>query len=392
MYILFIGRIVSAMGSLVWSMMTLILSGKLNFTPTMIATVTIILSALSIPVSLLGGFLSDRFSRKKLIIICDLFSVGLYYLIGVREFAISSLFLFAAAALFQSAEDPAYTSLVADLSSADNREKAYSLTYLGTNLGMVLSPTLGGILYKNHLGLLFIINGSSILISTILILFFIKDVKGNNEGNIYEKEIGEASILPYLKAHKTIFLYIAACFIYEGVYGMYGYLLPLELERQYLDLGSIIYGTMSSLNCLVVIIFTSLITRYFFKTRDTIKQLLGTSLVVLGLFVFMTFIDLPFMPYVAIIIFTWGEIFSAISSRPYITRRIPANYRGRLISVISIATMTGSSCSIFLTGRIYDSFGSLMAWVYVMGLGLIGIIINLLVIRLDKTEYLNLYK
>ena len=173
---------------------------------------------------------------------------------------------------------------------------------------------------------------------------------------------------------------------------MYGYLLPLELERQYLDLGSIIYGTMSSLNCLVVIIFTSLITRYFFKTRDTIKQLLGTSLVVLGLFVFMTFIDLPFMPYVAIIIFTWGEIFSAISSRPYITRRIPANYRGRLISVISIATMTGSSCSIFLTGRIYDSFGSLMAWVYVMGLGLIGIIINLLVIRLDKTEYLNLYK
>lgn len=392
MYILFIGRIVSAMGSLVWSMITLILSGKLGISATGIATMMILMSVMSVPMSLLGGYLSDHFNRKMVIIVCDFISVGIYFLIGFMPFSFYSVIAFAIAALFQHAEDPAYSSLVADLSGSENREKAYSLTYLGANLGMVLAPTIGGILYKNHLNLMFIINACSILLSTILIALFIKDVKVEHNDNVYEEKLVDKSIISYIFEHKVIFLYFISIFIYEGIYGMYSYLMPLQLEGFYGDLGSVIYGTLSSTNCLVVITCTSLITRLFAKMKDTGKQMMGTLLIVGGLMLFRSFLSIMFMSYVAVIVFTWGEVFSAISTRPYITRRVPVNYRGRMLSIISIVMMVGSSLVTFIVGRIFDGFGSNAAWSFILALGAIGLLVHVLIIGLDKKEYLELYK
>ena len=48
--------------------------------------------------------------------------------------------------MFATIEGPSYDALVADLNDSDSREKAYSLQYLGMNLGLVLAPTLGRLL------------------------------------------------------------------------------------------------------------------------------------------------------------------------------------------------------------------------------------------------------
>lgn len=68
-------------------------------------------------------------------------------------------------------EHSAYDALVADLSHTYQREKAFSLTYLGANLGMVLAPTIRGLLFINLLDFAFFIDSFTILISTLLIIF-----------------------------------------------------------------------------------------------------------------------------------------------------------------------------------------------------------------------------
>lgn len=50
--------------------------------------------------------------------------------------------------MFATIEGPSYDALVADLSDSESREKAYSLQYLGMNLGLVLSPTIAGFYLK----------------------------------------------------------------------------------------------------------------------------------------------------------------------------------------------------------------------------------------------------
>ena len=54
-YVLFWGRIVTSMGSLIWPLLTLILKNKLGYDATTIALITMVMSLLQFPMLLLGA-------------------------------------------------------------------------------------------------------------------------------------------------------------------------------------------------------------------------------------------------------------------------------------------------------------------------------------------------
>ena len=109
------------------------------------------------------------------------------------------------------------------------------------------------------------------------------------------------------------------------VYSMYNYLLPIELGNTHGDNGSVLFGTLSSVNCITVVVFTAVITRIFKKRRDIQKMLIGESLILSGYILFVSFLKLPFILYVGMVIFTLGEIFNTIGTSPFVSRRIPTN-------------------------------------------------------------------
>ena len=44
---------------------------------------------------------------------------------------------------------PAYDALLADLTNPDNRKGAYSLVYMGWNLGFAIGPAIAGMLFQD---------------------------------------------------------------------------------------------------------------------------------------------------------------------------------------------------------------------------------------------------
>jgi MFS family permease len=82
-YILFIGKLVTAMGSFVWPMLTFFLTTKLGLSDGMSTLLIATASVLSFPAALLGGKLADRFSRKSIIILFDCLTVSLYLLAAI---------------------------------------------------------------------------------------------------------------------------------------------------------------------------------------------------------------------------------------------------------------------------------------------------------------------
>ncbi|WP_418455213.1 MFS transporter, partial [Allofournierella sp.] len=161
MYIIFFGRVVTNMGALIWPMLTLILKSKMGLSASDSSNLLLLLGVLQLPCTMIGGKLADRFSKRSIIIVCDLVTVGCYLVCSLLPISYLFVALFFVAGIFAQMEWPSYDALVADMSSSADRERAYSLNYLGANLGLVLAPTLGGLLFAQHLNLAFLINAVS---------------------------------------------------------------------------------------------------------------------------------------------------------------------------------------------------------------------------------------
>ena len=393
-YVLFFGRMVTNLGSMVWPVMTMILSQKLGLTAAQISYYFVGSSLIMLPANLIGGRLADRVNKKWLIVICDSVSIIGFLFCAVFPLGIGTVLIFIVAGIFQSVEHPSYEALFADLSTTKDRERAYSLEYLGGNLGLVLSPTIAGLLFKDYLWLSFLISGVSIALSTILIALLIKDVtpvEDHSEEAAYQEKKAGASVFAILRKNPMILLYLLCGTLYSAAYGQYNFIMPLDMAAVHGDAGAVIFGTVSSLNCITVVIFTPLITKLFVKMRDTGKLLVGRLLVFAGYLVFLLL--LGFIPgyYLAMLVFTWGEIFDVLASGPYVSTRVPASHRGRINGLMSVAYTAITGGVDLAIGQVYDRAGSTWTWTIILAVTLVSAALTLLLKARDKKAYPKLY-
>ncbi len=393
-YILFFGRVVTNLGSMVYPMLTMILSQKLGLSAGNISVVMVATSVIMLPANYLGGRLADRCNKKWIIVCFDSVSILCYLFCGLLPLSYVTIALMLLAGICQSIEYPSYDALIADLTATRDRERAYSLQYLGANLGLVLSPTIAGLLFQNYLWLAFIISALAIGCSTLLIALRIRDItpeKDESEEAVYQAARGGASLWRILSENRVLLLYLLIMSLFHAVYGQYNYLLPLDMGRVHGGQGAVIFGTVSSLNCIVVVLCTPLITRLFRRLAETRKLFTGEALIAVGYLLFLTLLGHIPVYYLAMLLFTWGEIFTTIAGGPYLSSRIPATHRGRINGFSAVfGTVIQGSCYLAV-GRIYDVSGPVAAWIVALSLLGAVLLLTLLLSAKDKRAYPKLY-
>lgn len=392
-YVLAFGRIVTSMGSMIWPMLTLILKSKLGYDASQIGIILMVCSLAAIPASLLGGKLADIFNKKNIIVCFDIFTVLCFITAGLIPLSNFSILIYFAGSIFQQMESPAYDSLVADLSSSDERERAYSLSYLAMNLGLVLSPTIGGMLFQDYLWLAFIISGISIGCSTLLIFFFVKDVKKektNEPINIYEN--GESgNVWQVLKSIRLLIAFFLIGSIGSVIYAQFNFLIPLHLESIFGEQGAFYFGILTSVNATMVIIFTPILTKLFSHIKDLDRLILGSFLEIaaLGAYVFIT--DQFYLCIIAMIFFTFGEILCTLSNTPYLTKRIPATHRGRIMSISNNIQYVLGTVSNTGIGKLVMIWPMSQVWVFIVFLGGIELLSFSIYRKKDRERFSLLY-
>lgn len=399
-YVLFVGRIVTAMGAFVWPMLTFLLTTKLGFTDGVATMLIATAGLISLPMSLVGGKLADRFPRKNIIILFDCLTVSLYLLASILPIGYHTAAVIFLASLFQTVESPAYDALNADYSTTDQREKAFSLTYLGFNLGYVFGASLGGVLFEFHTNLAFLLNALSIFVSTVLIFFFVKpenavvDTLCREEcRGEYERPLPESvSILAVLKQRWVVlWVLLIGCFA-SMCSNTVGILLPLQLKEQLGEHGAAIYGYLNSLNGFVVILFTPILTMALRRLTEIPKAILGLGLFMAGMALFTLGAPLGVL-FAGMFVYTLGEVVSVLGNNPYTSRRIPASHRGRIGGVTSVLF------SVFFTLVQYGiSFVLMVAegnyrllWLIFIGCGLTACALYALAYRADRRRFPGLY-
>lgn len=393
-YVLAFGKIMTSMGALIWPMLTLIMSEKLNLNGQTIGMYMMMFSMFMGPFYLLGGKLADKYNKKHIIVTFDLIGNSLYFVCAVLPISMTTLYLLAIASVFQSMEQPAYDALIADLTTYKDRERAYSLNYLAMNLGLVMAPMIGGILFNNYLNLSFFINGLADISSTLLLLLFIKNVKNTVRDSkiVNEYEKGEAgSIFKVFSERKLFFLLFIISGIAAMIYNQFNFLMPLHMEEAFRGSGAFKFGILASINAVVVVIGTPIVTKKFSGVTDVRIMYFGQLLESLGL-AFFIFVNRYFVVAVAgIIIFTIGEIFGSISKTPYLTKRIPETHRGRVLSITNSCAGLIGILSNYIIGILIDYYTFHTVWSIIAAIGLFTMILYSIYLRMDKKAYPGLY-
>ena len=393
-YVLAFGKIMTSMGALIWPMLTLIMSEKLNLNGQTIGMYMMMFSMFMGPFYLLGGKLADKYNKKHIIVTFDLIGNSLYFVCAVLPISMTTLYLLAIASVFQSMEQPAYDALIADLTTYKDRERAHSLNYLAMNLGLVMAPMLGGMLFNNYLNLSFFINGLADISSTLLLLIFIKNVKNtvrdNKAMNEYEKG-EEGSIFKVFSQRKLFFLLFVISGIAALIYNQFNFLMPLHMEEAFRGTGAFKFGILASINAVVVVIGTPIVTKKFSGVTDVRIMYFGQLLESVGL-AFFIFVNRYFViAVVGIIIFTTGEIFGSISKTPYLTKRIPETHRGRVLSITNSCAGLIGILSNYVIGILIDYYTFHTVWIIIAAIGVVVMILYSIYLRLDKKAYPGLY-
>lgn len=393
-YVLFVCKFIDKAGSMIGPMLTLILSAKLGMDASAVAAYFLVYTLLSLPLHLLGGKLTDKINKRLYINVCDLATGVIYIVCGLVGLNRTTLLVYMFGSLLQTVESPAYDTMVADFTNSADRDRAYSLIYLGYNLGFILAPALGGVLINRHLGLMFILSGVFELLSLLVFDLYVKSVDAvRDEKNSYETAgDGEISAFAVLKESRVLIPFLVIFSLSMLVYSMFGYLMPLSLTARHGDSGSVFYGTMSSVNGITVLLCTAALTAIFSKRCSIDKMIAGNAFELAGLMLFFLFLGKPVFYYIAIFVFTLGEILNTVTTRPYLTRRIPIRCRGRISAVSSVSSDAVTSLGKLGIGVIYDRLGDHAAWCTVLVIGFIATAGYIMLKKKDREVYAQLYE
>ena len=395
LYIIFWGRVVTAMGALIGPMLTLILKSKLGYTASEVANLMLIIGLIQLPCVLIGGKLADKFNKKYIIVICDMVTVIGYLLCAFLPMQRFLIVIFSISGIFAQMESPSYDALIANMSTQEERSRAYSLNYMGANLGFILAPTLGGLLFENHLNLAFLFSSIATFSSTVLIFFFIKDTAPSNddsEAGSYEQE-SKATLREIFSCTPVLMIFLVSIGITGSLYHMgNGFMMPLTLESVFSAKGALIFGTLCSFNGVVVIIGTPICTSLFSGIHDTGKLIMGEAMQMAGFWIFMLSGRNIFMYYISMAVFTIGEILNTLGSKPYITSRVPASHRGRASSVITVCSDLFKGVCLYFVGLLADKFSISYIWTGIILLGIINLLGLSFLRKKDKEQFPLLYR
>lgn len=351
-YILLMAKIINSLGRFIGPLLTLILTTKIGMSQTAAGSLMTLSMILQSPCVLIGGKLADTIGRKRVICIFFGLSALTYLLCAFMPVSTYMAYTLILASCFASFSGSAYDAMVTDYTTPENRQDAFSLIYMGMNIGAVIAPVIGGFLLENHLKLLFAIDAVTTFAAIFLVGVFTKEhervVKMVEKREEKDSEVNKNVIHVLLETPVLLeFAFIMS--IYSFVYMQYGFGMPLGMNQVFGNRGAALFGIICSINALLVIFFTPLAINITRKMK--IKNVLAFGGICYGAcFVVMAFSHHMTGFVVGIVLLTVGEILCTVNTAAFIANLAKVTHLGRINSVLTIIREAGGCLSPIVIG------------------------------------------
>ncbi len=375
-YFLFIAQVVNSIGHFVHPFLTLLLTQKLGMDAGQ-AGFYVFLSALAwVPGSLAGGRIADSWGRKKAMVLFH--TLPALALVPCAFLGASRLvaWLLIAVSFLHGLAEPVNDAMLIDLTTPVQRKPAFSLLYLGHNIGISAGPMFAGILFNRYLAWFFLADAATTLAAVGLIALFVRESAPSRERieASFREDSGperaeKGSLLKVLLRRPFLLAFLIIHVLLSLVYSQSLFSLPLQCSALFGERGPASFGILASLNGLSVILLTTVVLHF---TRGLAPVL---TVAVSGLFYAAGFGLIGLvgsMPWLVLstVIWTVGEILGATSTGAYIAGHSPLTHRGRVNAIAPIIMYSGLAAGPPLAGRLIERFSLAVIWPWTFVLSL----------------------
>jgi MFS family permease len=320
-------------------LLTLFVSDKLGLNQQDVGLLLGIAVFVATLLSLYGGYIIDRFEKRRLLILSMASSaVGLVLLTFAENLYLTTITLIVtetASSLFLIGSK----AILSDNLPVGQRAKAFSLSYTLTNIGYAVGPMLGVLIAGAFTSAPFLIAAAIAFFSIFLMTGIAKDPARSPVSGQAQTFL---KTLITLKNDRTLILFTAGCLLSTVVHGRFTfylsqYLLVTSNPRHTME----IMAALLACNAISVILLQYQIGR--FLKREQLRQWIvaGTGLFILGLIGF-SLADSLVGWCVAMFIFTLGEIIIYPAEFLFVDTLAPEELRGSYYGAQNLAALGGA--------------------------------------------------
>lgn len=391
-FALFIVRIINCFGSFVYPFLTMFLTIKLGYSEEKAGFfVTAVVIAGSIGL-LSGGKLADRFGRKKIFVILSTASALSFVACAFLDKSTAIPWLIIVSNLFLGGVLPCINAMLTDMADPEKRKAAFSLIYLGTNIGVAIGPIVAGFLFNDYIRLIFLLDAATTLISLIPVIIFIKEtipsrdkiIEVNGSERITEKS-EKGNVISILLRRPMLVIFAFISLIYTFVYSQNYFSLPIYLNLHFGDRGPKVYGTLMSTNAIVVILLTIFLINMMKNTKPIINIAFAGILYAVGFGVIYIITNEIFLIF-STIVWTLGEIIQTINTSVYVANNSPITHRARFSGLISFITDIGFITSPVIMGYFIKHYGVTKVWPLIFVLAISGAILMYILYLVESNK------
>ena len=319
-------------------------------------------SLFSVVGSMIGGALTDRFGRRRLILFGLVFSALSSLSFGLAWDIKILYFLIVIIGLLSRVANPAYDAMLADILPEANRQEGFGITRVVYNFAWIFGTALGGLIAARSFLVLFIADALISLLVALILFRFLQETKPVSRGETRQSESLLKTVAGYQivlrdLAYMIFTLAVMTCLlVYQQQYSSLSVYL-----RDVHNIGSQDYGVMLSIAGLEVVLLQIWISRSIKKYPPFLTMALGTLFFLVG-FTMIGFVHGILLFMLCIILITIGEMITFPTNRVIVANFAPPEMRGRYMAVFDLSWTLPATVGPAAAGVILDYYQPNLVW------------------------------
>lgn len=354
--IIWFGELISSIGSGMTAFALSVYVYQMTGSAACVSLITLLAYLPTILLSPLGGVLADRYDRRLLMIIGDLFSgLGLVYvLLNIQASPESMIPVFIGVtfnAIFVALLEPSFKATITELLTEEEYAKASGMVQVAGNAKFLISPALAGIILAvADIRLILLLDIGTFLITVTTAAIVKKSVgkSANKEKQSISSEIKQGFVeIKKNKGIRTLIILMSFVCFFVGI--LQTLTSPMVLAVS--DAGTV--GIMESLCAVGMLVGSVLIG--ILGIKKNYSAVLSVAGIFSGIFIALSGVNKNiFVTGTGIFLFFLALPFINTCADVLVRKNIPNEIQGRVWGIISLLSQIGTVLAYALSGVLAD--------------------------------------